>query len=298
MSEKSLSKVAVLGMGVVHSFGGIPELLRSASGEIPGHQKNIHPINTEELTDILPMRACRRVPYVARVALMAASRALAAAKLHPAQVDLGIACGTAFSSIQTGLDFMDSILDNSPRLSSPTAFSYSVSNMAAGMLSMLLGVRGPTLTVTQFSLSFAGALTSASAMIADERSEYVLVGAFEEHDTRFDHTMAYAGSPQYPEAEGAVFFVLGKQKAGYPTIRVAWNPAPGTVPPLTTAKPVVNIFGNTSLGHAMETCLLLQKHSQPSAGAKNAENPNLPHTVGTQITDPHTGRTVAVLIHY
>ena len=128
----------------------------------------------------------RRVPHYARYGLLAALRALREAGWNRDDArQTMLALGTAHSGTCMSMDFMDSLLDQGPRLSSPTAFSHAVNNMGAGLISLLLQVRGPCQTISQFGLSFAGALHAAALALHSGRARRALVGAVDETDPRF-----------------------------------------------------------------------------------------------------------------
>ena len=120
---------------------------------------------------------------------------------------------------------MDSILDNGPHLSSPTAFSHAVNNMGAGLLSLLLGIEGACFTISQFELSFAGAASTASALLNSGRAERVLLCAVDESDNRFFHCCPQYLHGEHPQTEGAVALCLTRQAAGgnVPLLQVRWG---------------------------------------------------------------------------
>ena len=124
------------------------------------------------------------------------------------------------------MDFMDSILDNGPQLSSPTAFSHAVNNVGAGLLSLLLGIRGPCCTLSQFGLSFAGALTAAETLLASGRVEHVLAGAVDELDKRFSRCCPQQHVPGLVPTQGAVFFCLTSRRPAAASLRVLWEQEP------------------------------------------------------------------------
>ena len=174
------------------------------------------PPDLAPLKDLLPGLPLRRIPHLQRVALLAAARALDnAGWRNPDSVtDMALVVGSAYGCPQTSMDFMDSILDNGPQLSSPTAFSHSVNNVHTGILSLYLGIRGPCMNVTQFGQSFVGAVQAANAMLTAGRTRRVLLGMVEGIDKRFARCC-----PDVPETgEGAVFFCVGEGNGGQPLL--------------------------------------------------------------------------------
>ncbi|MDR0466937.1 MAG: beta-ketoacyl synthase chain length factor, partial [Deltaproteobacteria bacterium] len=139
----------IAGAGLAHSVGGLAQLTDGR-----GISAISASADTAELAAALPGVSLRRIPHYARMALLAAVRALDDAGWRQASDlrDVALVMGTAYGSSQMSMDFMDSILDGGPRLSSPTAFSHAVNNMGGGLLSLLLNLQGPCLTVSQFEL--------------------------------------------------------------------------------------------------------------------------------------------------
>jgi hypothetical protein len=210
---------AIAGTGLAHSLGG---LARLTAGH--GMAANPAPPDTSELAAALPGVPLRRIPRYARMALLAAIRALDdAGWREPGMRDTALVIGTAYGGAQMSMDFMDSILDDGPRLSSPTAFSHAVNNMGAGLLSMLLNIRGPCHTVSQFELSFAGAVCAATTLLHAKRARRALVGAVDEIDGRFTHCCPQIHKTGLAQTEGAAFFCLELPVPARPALRVRWE---------------------------------------------------------------------------
>lgn len=229
--------LSVAGAGVVHSIHALRTtedrnpttdiLLPMPLRDISKDAVSLPRPDVSRLSTMLPGRTLRRVPFYARMALLAAMDALDRAGWRYEAAGhnaIFLVLGTAFGCAQMSMDFMDSILENGPQLSSPIAFSHAVGNMGAGLLSLMLGIRGGCFTVSQFELSFAGALSLAAAILMTHRVDAVLAGAVDEIDARF----TAACRPQVcregiPLSEGAVFVCLTRGAAGLPRIRVLWG---------------------------------------------------------------------------
>ena len=270
MIELFDNALSVLGIGTVHSLGQLAELcdlrLRDAAWAAA---QEIPCTDTSQLAQLFPKLPLRRVPRAARTCLLATGLALEDAKISPEFLKIpgrtGIFVGTAYSSAATSMDFMDSILDGGPKLSSPTAFSHSVSNVEAGMLSLLLGIQGPCMTVTQFTLSFAGALASAQAQLNSGRIDLALCGAMEERDARFSSVCSATGfSAQAPVADGAVFFVLARRKPGTPCLASGFGEPPSFVAPLQNEGALGVLFGQGSLAQGIDAAAKLAEASTPA----------------------------------
>ncbi len=202
--------LSVLGTGAIHNI-------------LDGYHKDMPPppaLNADEnakLSALFPKAPLRRIPPYARMGLLACANALEGHENLPIE-SMGLVVGTAYAGIKMSMDFMDSILDAEPRLSSPTAFSHAVNNMGAGLLSLYLGLQGPCHTVTQFNLSFAGAIQAATSLIYSGRAPYVLVGCMDESDSRFNNIC-----PDKGFFEGAVFLLVTKETQNLPKISVDFN---------------------------------------------------------------------------
>ncbi len=236
--------LAVRAWGLVHSLGeGVLE-----EGRPCGNEQGAIFADTEKLTDFVPRKSLRRMPRYARMAALAAFRALnmAGAGL-PGRSDphdtgalrnMAFVIGTAYGCVQTNLDFMDGIIEDGPGLSSPSAFSHAVGNVAAGLVTALLGIEGPCSTMMLFDLSFAGAVAAAAALLGAGHADAALVGAVDEVDARFSGCcpQILPQDASIPLTEGAVFFYVERaagardNHARTPRISVSWDDA-GRIPP-------------------------------------------------------------------
>ncbi len=180
---------------------------------------DIRNVDVSALQAKIPGISLRRIPVLLRLALLASVEALDSAGWNMPETleHTALVVGSSYGCPQTSLDFMDSILDNGPNLSSPTAFSHAVNNVHTGLLSLHLGLRGPCMNVTQFARTFEGAVLAASALIHSHRVERVLLGMVDDmSDSRF--------APCYPSivveglAGGAVFFCVGTETPTLPAL--------------------------------------------------------------------------------
>jgi hypothetical protein len=264
MNKNGSLCASIAGAGLAHSLGGLAQL---ADGR--GIPINPAPPDTSGLATGLPNVPLRRIPRYARMALLAAIRALDGAgwRHEPEMRDIALVIGTAYSGAQMIMDFMDSILDDGPRLSSPTAFSYSVNNMGAGLLSLLLNVQGPCLTVSQFELSFAGAVCAATTLLHAGRARRVLVGAVDELDERFTRCCPQIQKAGIPQTEGAVFLCLEAPNPMRPSLRVRWEQGEDVRHPLFVSGSArqgegeshchERFYGHGPLAQALDTLLAL-----------------------------------------
>ncbi len=208
----------VCGTGLVYSLPHVAEHNVQSLPRVEAQKEDFTTPDMQELTLLLKAwrggdcPPLRRIPLYARMGLLAALRALeqsswqetASPSVSQGYEDTALIIGTAHSGVVMSMDFMDSILDAEPRLSSPTAFSHAVNNMGAGLISLLLDVRGSCQTVSQFELSFAGAVQAATLLLHSGRAKRALVGAIDECDARFSRCCPDMTNT----AQGAVFFCL------------------------------------------------------------------------------------------
>ncbi|WP_298067754.1 beta-ketoacyl synthase N-terminal-like domain-containing protein [uncultured Mailhella sp.] len=209
MTDRSLFPV-ITGSGFFHAADEKDTLL--------AEHGLVSPASLDEaLSAHFPKGSLRRVPLYARTGLYAAVSALSEAKRFPCPENTGIVVGSFFGCQKTSFDFMDSILNDGPRLSSPLAFSHAVSNMAAGLLSLLLHTTGPAFTVNDQELSFAGALEIGLSLLNSARCDSVLVGALDEADPRLHEVF-----PALPMASGSFFVCLERRSQGI-RAEVQWD---------------------------------------------------------------------------
>jgi len=247
------------GMGVVFSGGrGIPRLretLRSGWQpppriEVP-FQADPYPaytVSAETLTDKALLQAIRRADRFTKMAVLAGADALAdASSAPPDRARIGIILATAFGPHATTFRFLDDILDYGDAGVSPTTFSHAVHNAAASYLATVLGVRGPTLTVTLFSFPFHETLRLADAWLAEGRCDYVLAGAVDECGVAMEYIVReklslatdgmirpfqFASTPGTVPGEGGVFMLLSRrEEPSYARVEAAVTSRPSPPPP-------------------------------------------------------------------
>lgn len=270
--------ISVTGTGLVHSLGGKDALTALPQGHTPAFSNP----DVSSLAALLPGVSLRRIPRYARMALLAAIQALDEAGWRQKEVlrNTALVFGTAYSSSQMNMDFMDSILDNGPHLSSPTAFSHAVNNMGAGLLSLLLGIEGPCFTISQFELSFAGAVCTATALLNAARVERVLLCAVDESDSRFFHCCPQYLQGEHPRTEGAVALCLTGDMGGAPSLQVRWGRqtevrgsvfASGAAEPTSEPGWVNNehLYGHGPLAQALDVMLALNMAQTAKAKVVN-----------------------------
>jgi hypothetical protein len=114
-------------------------------------------------------RDLRRADDFIRLAVCAAHEILQSEKIekdHRGE-SFGLIVGTGFGTMQTNFEVLDSVIFGGQ--TSPTVFSHSVFNAAAGYAAAVLNLQGCGLTITDFSFPFFRALQEARLAIASGR---------------------------------------------------------------------------------------------------------------------------------
>jgi 3-oxoacyl-[acyl-carrier-protein] synthase II len=245
-------RIIVEGIGVVGGFGcGVADFSKALSEgssrpatfavstgsgvlEIPAFRADAAP-----LSEFVPARTLRRIDHFSRLALLGGFLALrdaGVAETERRRLGLIVASGHGATGITYA--FLESFIRDGDVCASPTHFANSVHNSAAANLSILSGIAGPCLTVSQFDLSVPSALATARQWLVEGRAERVLFGAVEELSVLMGYAWhrsrgPAAGAPMTPlqtagetaiPAEGAAFLVLARAEAargGYCALRDA-----------------------------------------------------------------------------
>ncbi|SDP49053.1 beta-ketoacyl synthase chain length factor [Desulforhopalus singaporensis] len=118
----------------------------------------------------------------------------------------GMYLGSAFGPMQTNFEVLDQVVTQQPV--SPILFSLSVFNTAAGYIASILGIRGCSVTLTDFSFPFFRALQQGMAAIESGMLDRCLVLQVETYsDVLIDGTSRYGGGAE-PWPAGVVCWLL------------------------------------------------------------------------------------------
>ena len=180
--------------------------------------------DTARLEEYVPKKSLRRIDHYSRLALLGASLALEDAGGTAAfdRARMGVIIASGYGATRTTFAFLDSVIDDGDQCASPTHFSNSVHNAAAAHVSILLGITGPSLTISQFEMSVPSALLAAARWLDEGRVDSVLFGGVDEYCDVLGYCWEHFfgagdGGPIRPLAlkqqsailaEGAAFFVL------------------------------------------------------------------------------------------
>jgi 3-oxoacyl-[acyl-carrier-protein] synthase II len=196
----------------------------SADGKAP-----VYAVADDMLRDRAVLGNLRRADRFSKLSVLAASDAISDSGIEIARGghDLGILLASGLGSHATAFRFLDEMLTYGEAATSPTLFSQSVQNAAASHVALHLGSHGPTMTLTQFHLSFHQGLLLASAWLQEGRCSRVLVGATEECGRVMEYVsherIRFAGegrieplrcapAPEAVPGEGSVFFLFTRDE--------------------------------------------------------------------------------------
>ena len=236
-----MMQIAVKGIGVVGGFGcGVAELQvalegglgRVAEFSVPTAQGTLqlpaYRAKTERLEGFVPKRTLRRIDHYSKMGLLGAYLALEDGGLLGTDLSrLGVVVASGYGATATTFAFLDSIIGDGDICASPTHFANSVHNAAAANISIMLGAKGPSLTVSQFDMSVASALVSARQWLVEGRVDTVLFGAIDEVSDLIGYLQHRQRGPLHPRAisplafgeessiigEGAAFLLLTRKDA-------------------------------------------------------------------------------------
>ncbi len=174
----------------------------------------------------------RRMSRIVKMGVAAALRCVAQAQVQPD----AIITATGLGCLADTEKFLDNLIDNE-QLLNPTPFIQSTFNTVGAQVALMLGNHGYNNTYVHRGFSFESALLDAMMQLADNGTENILVGCFDEiTDTSFEimHRLGFwkdglANSTQiYNETtngsaagEGATFFMLGNQPTDRPSVQLS-----------------------------------------------------------------------------
>lgn len=234
-------EIFINGIGIVGGFGyglsnltavveeGVTPIKESPADRLSGHSYGpAFLADTAYLENFVTKRSLRRIDHFSQLAVLGAYLALQDAGMPSlSEKRTGLVVCSGYGATHTTFSFLDSIIDDGDVCASPTLFSNSVHNSAAGHITILLGLDGPCLTISQFEMSVPSGLLSTCRWLMEGRVEQVLFGAVDEYCNVLGYCwQRFFGEqnngimmPLSPDAqsalpgEGAAFFLLTKEKA-------------------------------------------------------------------------------------
>ncbi len=132
--------------------------------------------------DTLPERIqtrLDRLDRLCRLFLAAAYGAVSDAGLLAAMPEgesFGLSFGTGLGCLLTNAEYFEKVVTGGAAAASPRLFAYTVSNAAAGEVSIALGARGPNLTTHAGTVAGLQAVGYAADVIASGKADVMLAG--------------------------------------------------------------------------------------------------------------------------
>jgi hypothetical protein len=267
-----LQPASVLGIGAMTPLGrDLAEIARKLE-EPPDAAAQAFRVSDEMLTDASLSRNLRRADRFTRMAVMAAVDAWKAAGPACADVPVervGMILSSGLGPHCRGFKFLDGLIDAGDSAASPTDFSHSVHGAACAYISGLLGVRGPSLTMTDFEIGFEEAVRLAQCWLGEGACDRVLIGAVEE----IGEVLLYCAARMLDETqrivpgEGAMFMVLGPSDVGGGIARISGTAEAGKVDLLIIQPEVVPVAGGQAAGTEARETVTYSSHFGASASS-------------------------------
>ena len=225
--------VRILGIGTTLACGEGREALEAAlRSDRPGLPSDV---TTGRLAEFVSPDKCRRLDPMARMALLSASLGLRDAGLSLEDAGnsrTGIVFGTALGPQTSTFSFLDGINQYGDALVSSLAFTNSVHNTPASIVSILLGIRGPIRTIAASGYTAGAALLTALTWVRNDDVRRVVLMLGEECSDVLQYVVRVLGggtdavrpfSPDcaYAPRPGLVALVLGRAKSGEGYGRIA-----------------------------------------------------------------------------
>ncbi|HKM39160.1 MAG TPA: beta-ketoacyl-ACP synthase II, partial [bacterium] len=135
-----------------------------------------------EPTNYMDRRDARRMDRFCQFAIAATKQAFVDAKLDLDQEDrrrIGVVVGTGIGGLETLEDQILVVHQRGPDRASPFFIPMIITNMAAGQISIMFGLKGPSLTAVSACASSTDALGHALRMIQHGDAEVVVAGGTE-----------------------------------------------------------------------------------------------------------------------
>ncbi|WP_306357732.1 MULTISPECIES: beta-ketoacyl-[acyl-carrier-protein] synthase family protein [unclassified Nocardia] len=223
-SRTGVDRVVVTGIGVILPGATSPEELvrRYRSGSEPRSREvdfAMAPLDFDASAH-LTAKQRRRMDRLGVLAVASSAMALEHAGLDPAAHDpdrVGVVLGTGLGPVESLERFTVPVLESGVTDGNPAVFPNTVYNAAAGQVSMLLGVRGPTSTLTAAHAAGASALGVGYDLLRSGAADALLcpaadvLGPFARRAYERIPLFATAGRSGYLLAEGAVTLLLERE---------------------------------------------------------------------------------------
>ena len=138
---------------------------------------------------------------------------------------VGLVLGTMTAGLEPLHAFLTTLFTEGPESVSPMLFPFTVPNAPASQCSVLFGLRGPSLTISEMEASGLAAIVTAAGLVRDGACDVIVAGGVDESVPEFDRAwerlrLVFRGDPvHFPgpfgrrrsgfvPGEGAYFVVL------------------------------------------------------------------------------------------
>jgi 3-oxoacyl-[acyl-carrier-protein] synthase II len=191
----SSTRVVVTGLGVITPIGigkeafwdnlvngvsGIGPITRFDASDYPTRiAGEVHDFDPTEFID---KRDARRMDRYAQFAVAAAKMAIEDAELDISSVDPGrvaVVVGSGIGGIETFVAEFEKLYVLGPTRVSPVFIPMMISNMAAGQISIICGVKGPNLSVATACATSSHAIGDAARIIRSGEADVAIAGGSE-----------------------------------------------------------------------------------------------------------------------
>lgn len=153
----------------------------------------------------VPAGARRRLDPLARTACAAVEGALAGEALPP---DTALVVDTSYGAVESTHRFVKDMAAYGDGGASPTPFTASVHNSAAGALGELLRLQGPCTTLSHGATGALAALRWALLMLGAGRAPAALVVCGDRHNDWSRGLVRELAAPPWPVGDGAAAWLL------------------------------------------------------------------------------------------
>lgn len=265
--------MSILGIGAVTPLGrsidAIKQKLRAPAVSAAGSMWAVDDLPPDPVVN----KRMRRADRFSKMATIAAGDAWNDARAQLESIPperIGMIVSTGFGPHVRGFKFLDGILDCGDSAALPTDFSHSVHGAAAAYIAEILGIRGPSLTCTDFETGFEHALKLAQCLLSEGACDRVLLGAVEELGVVMEHcARRIIDDKSIIPSEGAVFVVLGPAEL---VGRAMLTPSPAT----RSASSHRNHFGHNASGAAFDLLgsLLAPSIDNDIVGRSSSDSPS------------------------
>lgn len=199
LNYREPERVVVTGLGCVTSLGNDLEKTWAAAlagqsgiGPLTDYDASTLPtqfagtIKDFDVTPYLSAKDAKRLDFFMQYAIAAAMQAVADAGIDQDQVDgerFGVLVGSGIGGIENIEAQHNVMLTKGPRRISPFFVPGTITNMAAGNISILVGAKGPNLCITTACAAGTHNIGIAARMIATGDADLMLAGGAEKGST-------------------------------------------------------------------------------------------------------------------